>query len=90
MPGMKPGTSTSVTSGMLNALQKRMKRAPLSDASMSSAPGPHGRLVGDDADHHALDAREADDDVLGESGVHLEEFTVIDQARDHCCGRPSA
>jgi hypothetical protein len=37
-PGMKPGTSTRVTIGMLNASQKRMKREPLSDASTSIAP----------------------------------------------------
>ena len=30
-PGMKPGTSTRVTIGMLNASQKRMKRVALSD-----------------------------------------------------------
>src|SRR3989442_14075148 len=31
-PGRNPGTSSNVTSGMLNASQKRMNRAPLSDA----------------------------------------------------------
>ena len=38
VPGRKPGTSTSVTSGMLKASQKRTKRAALIDASMSSTP----------------------------------------------------
>jgi hypothetical protein len=28
LPGKNPGTSSNVTSGMLNASQKRMKRAP--------------------------------------------------------------
>src|SRR5271157_737466 len=81
-PGMKPGTSTSVTSGMLKQLQKRMKRAPLSAASMSSAPARTAGLVGDDADHYALDPTETDDDVLGEGTVHLEEFTGIDNVLD--------
>ena len=38
VPGRKPGTSSNVTSGMLNASQKRTNRAPLTDASMSSVP----------------------------------------------------
>ena len=38
VPGRNPGTSSKVTSGMLNASQKRTKRAPFTDASMSSVP----------------------------------------------------
>src|SRR5688572_4980544 len=38
VPGRKPGTSTNVTIGMLNASQKRTNRAALRDASMSSTP----------------------------------------------------
>ena len=37
-PGKKPGTSTNVTSGMLNASQKRTKRAAFTEALMSSTP----------------------------------------------------
>src|SRR6266550_440302 len=37
-PGRKPGTSSKVTSGTLNASQNRMKRAPLADAALSSTP----------------------------------------------------
>src|SRR5919106_924042 len=37
-PGRKPGTSTSVSNGTLNASQVRTNRAALSDASMSSTP----------------------------------------------------
>ncbi len=37
-PGRKPGTSTSVTSGMLKALQKRMNLLALSEELMSSTP----------------------------------------------------
>jgi hypothetical protein len=37
-PGHEAGHVDEVTSGMLKALQKRMKRAALSEASMSSAP----------------------------------------------------
>ena len=38
VPGRKPGTSTKVTSGTLNASHVRTKRAAFSDASMSSVP----------------------------------------------------
>ena len=38
VPGRKPGTSTNVSSGMLNASQVRTKRAALLDESMSSTP----------------------------------------------------
>ena len=38
VPGRKPGTSQKVSSGMLNASQKRTNRAPFTDESMSSTP----------------------------------------------------
>ncbi len=38
VPGMKPGVSTSTTSGRPNALQVRTKRAPLLPDSASSTP----------------------------------------------------
>ena len=38
VPGRKPGTSTKVTIGILKQSQKRTKRAPLRDASLSSTP----------------------------------------------------
>ncbi|MNJ51884.1 hypothetical protein D3C77_471990 [compost metagenome] len=38
VPGMKPGTSTNVTSGMWKASQKRTNRAALRLLSMSSTP----------------------------------------------------
>src|SRR4051812_12013995 len=38
VPGRKPGTSTNVTRGTLNASHVRTKRAAFSDASMSSDP----------------------------------------------------
>src|SRR5437773_1709824 len=37
-PGRKPGTSSNVTRGTLNASQNRMNRAPLSEALISSTP----------------------------------------------------
>ncbi|GBU26004.1 hypothetical protein R83H12_02679 [Fibrobacteria bacterium R8-3-H12] len=37
-PGIKPGTSTKFTTGMLKALQKRMNLAPLSELSISKQP----------------------------------------------------
>ena len=38
VPGRKPGTSTNVSSGTLNASHVRTKRAALTLASMSSTP----------------------------------------------------
>ena len=38
VPGRKPGTSTKVRIGMLKQSQKRMKRAPLIEESMSRTP----------------------------------------------------
>lgn len=37
-PGRNPGTSTSVSNGILNASQKRTKRAALTEALISSVP----------------------------------------------------
>lgn len=37
-PGRKPGTSTKVMSGMLNASQNLTKRAPFTDELMSKHP----------------------------------------------------
>src|SRR5260370_3039601 len=38
MPGRKPGTSSNVTMGMLKQSQKRTKRAPFKELSMSNTP----------------------------------------------------
>ncbi|MNY36350.1 hypothetical protein D3C86_1708330 [compost metagenome] len=38
VPGMKPGTSTKVSTGILNASQKRTKRAALIELLMSRQP----------------------------------------------------
>ena len=67
---------------MLKQSQKRTKRAALTEALMSRHAGEEGGLVGDDADGPAVEAREADDDVLGEVLVHLEEVAVVDDGVD--------
>jgi hypothetical protein len=64
-------------------LQVRMKRAPLSEESMSRRAGFHHGLVGDDADHHAADAGEADHQVFREIGHDFEEIAVVHQTMDH-------
>ena len=68
VPGRKPGTSSNVTSGMLNASQNRTNRAPFTDASMSRRAREHRRLVGDDADRTAVEPREADERCSARSG----------------------
>ena len=82
VPGMKPGTSTKVTIGMLKASQKRTKRAALIAALDVEAAGQHQRLVGDDAHRSAPSMRaEADHDVLRVVGLQLEEVAVVDHLR---------
>ena len=44
--------------------------------------GQHFGLVAHDADRVAAEPPEADDDVLGEERLHLQELAVIDDARD--------
>jgi hypothetical protein len=65
---------------MLKQLQKRMKR--LVGRVHVQRAGPHRRFVGDDADHHALDPAEADDDVFREGAVDFQKFVGVDDAPD--------
>jgi hypothetical protein len=51
--GKKAGTSSKVISGNVKASQKRTKRAPLTDALISSTPQERG-LFADDADGAAV------------------------------------
>ena len=62
-PGRKPGTSSNVTIGMLNASQKRMKRAALSDALMSSTPASTAGWFATIPTLNAAEVREAAEDV---------------------------
>ncbi len=55
----------------------RMKCAALIEALMSIVPRQHLRLIGDEADDPAVQAREADDQVLRPELVHLEEAAVV-------------
>ena len=67
---------------MLKASQKRTKRARLLRGVDVEHAGQVLRLVADDADRVAVEAREADDDVLREVLVDLEELAVVDDQRD--------
>ena len=76
------GTSTNVTSGMLNASQVRTKRAALFDASMSSTPARTlGWLPTMPTAYPSRRAKPAHD-VGGPALVHLEELAVVDHAAD--------
>ena len=81
VPGRNPGTSSKVTSGMLKASQNRTKRAPFTDASMSSVPASTAGWFATIADRAAVEAREADDDVLRVVLMHLEEVALVDDQR---------
>ena len=67
---------------MLKALQKRTKRADLSEALMSSTPA-RVRLAGDDAHRPALQAPETDHDIGGKLRLDLQEILIVHDARDH-------
>ena len=68
---------------MLKALQKRMNRLALVGGVDVEGAGQDRGLVGDDADRPAQDAGEADDDVHGVAGLHLEEVAAVDDPADH-------
>ena len=46
------------------------------------AAGELGGLVGDNADRPTIDAAESDDDVLRVTGLHLEEFVIVEDPGD--------
>ena len=54
-PGKKPGTSSKVTIGMLNAVAKAHETGPLARGVNVQHPCQHLRLLGDDA--HAIAAQ---------------------------------
>src|ERR1700748_1993340 len=73
VPGRKPGTSTNVTIGMVNASQGGTERAAGAakargfGGGVDAHPPRHrARLVADDADAVAVQAPVAAHDVLGE------------------------
>ena len=80
VPGRKPGTSSNVTIGMLNASQKRTKRAALIDASMSSTPASTGGWLATMPTGAPASRAKPDHDVLRAVGLHLEELAVVDDA----------
>src|ERR1700710_182418 len=82
VPGMKPGTSTNVTTGMLKASQKRTKRAALMLLLMSRQPASTSGWVGPVPPALAVEPREADEDVLRAVGLQLEEIAVVHDLED--------
>lgn len=67
---------------MLKQSQVRMNRAAFSEALMSRQPHELGGLVGHDADGAALDAAEADDDVLRVTGLDFQELVLVEDPGD--------
>ena len=82
VPGMKPGTSTKVNTGMLNASQKRTKRAALMLLLMSRQPASTSGWFATMPTACAVHAAEADHDVLRVVGLQLEEVAVVDGLDD--------
>ena len=85
VPGRKPGTSTKVSTGMLNASQVRTNRAAFSDASMSRQPAKCIGWLATTPTGAPVDPAEADDDVRREAGVHLEELAVVQHVSMTVC-----
>src|SRR5215469_8402111 len=79
VPGRKPGTSTNVKIGMLNASQVRTNRAAFSLASMSRQPA---RCIGWLATTPAGAPPEPDHDVLREPFVDLAEAVLVEHGLD--------
>jgi hypothetical protein len=80
---MKPGVSTSTTSGTLNVVHGAHEaRGLLRGIRVEHAAQVPG-LVGDDPDGTALEPREADDHVAGPAGGDLEQLAFVDDPPDH-------
>ena len=81
-PGRKPGTSSRVTIGMLKASHIWTKRAAFSRRLDVQHAGQRLRLVGDDADHLAVEPGQRADDVAGPALVDLQVVAVVDDLLD--------
>jgi hypothetical protein len=81
-PGRKPGTSTKVTSGMLKALQKRMKREALSDGVNVEHAGHLAGLVGDDTDGRPQTRAKPTTTLGAKPDWTSRKFGVIDDAEE--------
>ena len=77
-PTMKPVMFCRNTSGTLRWQHSSMKCAPF-----SATLGEQDAVVGDDADRHALDVREAGDQRGAVARLELVELAAVDDARDH-------
>ena len=67
---------------MLKQSQKRTKRAPLIEASMSRTPARNAGWLATMPTGRAVQARESDDDVLGVVLLDFEEVAVVDDGVD--------
>ena len=59
-------------------LQKRMKRRLVRGVDVEAAR-LEGRLVCDEADHHAVDPAESDDQIARELRLYFEEAAAVDR-----------
>ena len=78
VPGRKPGTSSNVRIGILNASQKRTNRAAFGRRVDIQATREHGGLIRHNPDRSSVHARESDYDVLRKMLLHFEEAAVVD------------
>ncbi len=65
---------------MLNASQKRMNRAALIEALLSSTPASTAGWLATIADREAAEMRETADDVRREIAVYLVEVAIVHHA----------
>ena len=82
VPGRKPGTSSKVTSGMLNASQNLTARTLHRRVDVERASQMR-RLIRHHANRAAGDAGEADDQVPGEVLLHLQQVSLVHDVANH-------
>ncbi len=82
VPGKKPGTSTNVTIGMLNAVAETDEARRLDAGVDVEHAGQHGWLVRDDAHRATVEPRVADEDVARPVLHDLQELAVVHDLAD--------
>ena len=83
VPGRKPGTSTNVSTGTLNASQVRTNRAAFSAALMSSVPARCRGWFATTPTARPVDPAEPGDHVGRVELVHRQEHPVVEHGVHH-------
>ena len=82
VPGRKPGNVDEGHEGDVEGVAEAYEARALARCVAVEHTGEIFGLVGHDADGLAVEAGEADDDILGVVALYLEELTVVDDGTD--------